>query len=120
MARFLQITFMFSDGPPKTTELEPIFNFISEDWCRFSPTAWLVWTARPASDFFYALKPSLGPRDSMLIIGVDMNDRNGWMPQWIWEWMDRRRQLAPPPPPAPPPPDYSNLLRALGGEPPFN
>jgi hypothetical protein len=109
MNRFLHIGFTFNAGPPKVRELEPTFDVLAPDWLRYSPTCWLVWTARPASDFFYGLKPFLGPSDSLLIIKADMSERNGWQPPWVWEWMDRKRQLGPPSPPAPPPADMNAL-----------
>jgi hypothetical protein len=115
MDRFLHISFTFNEGQPKVRELEPAFNYLAPDWLRYAFNCWIVWTARPSSDFLYGLRPFVGESDSMLIVKVDMSDRNGWEPQWVWEWMDRRRQLGPPPPPAPPPPDYSNFLSAFGG-----
>lgn len=110
MNRFLHISFTFNSGEPKVQLLEPVFNAIAPDWLRYSPNCWIVWTDRPASDFLYVLKPMIAESDSILIVKLDMTDRNGWQPQWIWEWMDRKRELGPPPPPAPPPADYNALL----------
>jgi hypothetical protein len=115
MDRFLHISFTFNDGLPKVQELEPVFNYMAPDWLRYSQNCWIVWTARPASDFLYGLKPLIGASDSMLIVKLDMDDRNGWQPKWVLDWMDRKRQLGPPPPPANPPSDLGNMLTALGG-----
>ncbi|SRR5216684_61383 len=115
MARFLHLGFTFPDGLPKTAELEPVMNFLSEDWIRYSPYCWIVWSSRPASDYLYAVKPLLGPRDTVLIVGLKMEDRNGWEPQSVWEWIDRKRQLGPPPPPTPPPSDLPTGLLGFGG-----
>jgi hypothetical protein len=112
MSRFLHISFTFNEGLPKVQELEPMFNAIAPDWMRYAPNCWIVWTARPASDFFYCLKPLIGPSDSMLIVALDMSDRNGWEPKWVWDWIDRKRQLGPPPPAAPPPSDLGGVLSA--------
>lgn len=113
MSRFLHISFTFNEGLPKVQELEPAFNALAPDWLRYAFNCWIVWTARPASDFLYTLKPAIGQSDSILIVKLEMSDRNGWQPQWVWEWMDRRRQLGLPPPPAPPPTDLGSLLNAL-------
>ena len=115
--RFLHIGFTFNEGVPKVQELEPIFNGLAFDWIRYSPTCWIVWTARPASDFLYAIKPNIGQTDSVLIVKLDLTDRNGWQPQWIWDWMDRKRDLGPPPPPALPPPDLANFFATLAPPP---
>jgi hypothetical protein len=117
MNRFLHISFTFNEGLPKVQELEPIFNALAPDWLRYAFNCWIVWTARPASDFLYSLKPAIGPTDSILIVKLDMSDRTGWQPQWVWEWMDRKRQVGPPPPPALPPPDLENILSGLGKSP---
>jgi hypothetical protein len=115
MNRFLHIGFTFNEGLPKVQELEPLFNALAPDWIRYSPNCWIVWTARPASDFMYALKNVVGQTDSFLIVKIDMSDRNGWQPLWVWEWMDKKRNLGPPPPPALPPPDLATLF---GNNPP--
>lgn len=107
--RFLHISFTFNEGP-KVQELVRVFDAATPDWIRYSPNCWIVWTARPASDLMYLLKPLLDVTDAMFIVKLDMTDRNGWQPTWIWEWMDRRRELGPPPPPAPPPSDLASLF----------
>lgn len=110
MNRFIHISFTFNEGVPKVQELEPLFNALAPDWIRYSPNCWIVWTARPASDFFYSIKPMIGATDAFLIAKLDVSERNGWQPQWIWDWMDKKRTLGPPPPPAPPPTDIGGLL----------
>jgi hypothetical protein len=54
------------EGLPKVQELEPIFSFLAPDWVRYTPTCWIVWSARPASDFLYGLEsaPPERPRRS--------------------------------------------------------
>jgi hypothetical protein len=109
MDRFLHISFTFNEGVPKVRELEPAFDYLAPDWLRYSFNCWIVWSSRPASDFLYGLKPLIGTSDSMMIVKLDMSDRNGWEPQWVWDWIDKKRQLGPPPPPAPPPLDLGAL-----------
>jgi hypothetical protein len=112
--RFLHISFAFNEGLPKVRELEPLFNALAPDWLRYSFNCWLVWTARPASDFLYALRAVIGASDSIMIVKLDLSDRTGWQPEWVWQWMDRKRRLGPPPPPAPPPVDLYSLLTQAG------
>ena len=120
MNRFLHISFTFNEGLPKVQELEPLFNTLAPDWVRYAFNCWIVWTPRPATDFLYALKPAIGNSDSILIVRLDLTDRSGWEPMWIWDWMDRKRQLGPPPPAAPPPPDYAGLLSQLPPDSPLS
>lgn len=120
MNRFIHISFTFNEGFPKVQELEPLFNGLAPDWIRYSQNCWIVWTARPASDFFYAIKPLIGATDSFLITKLDLSERNGWQPQWVWDWMDKKRTLGPPPPPALPPPDLGGLMGLLNPPPSGN
>jgi hypothetical protein len=113
MNRFLHISLTFNEGLPKVQELEPLFNALAPDWLRYSFNCWIVWTARPANDFLYALKGAIGKTDSVLIVKLDLSDRAGWQPKWIWDWMDRKRELGPPPPPAPPSDDLYGLLTGI-------
>jgi hypothetical protein len=111
--KFLHVGFHFG-STLKFRELEPVFTAIGDDWIRYAFNCWIIYTPRSAADVFYFLKPHLTADDQMLIVGIDVTERNGWLAQWIWEWMDRRRQLGPPPPPTPPPPDLKNALTGLG------
>ena len=29
--------------------------------------------------------------DSALIVRLDMDERYGWEPKWVWDWIDARR-----------------------------
>jgi hypothetical protein len=118
--RFLHISFTFNEGLPKVQELEPLFNALSADWMRYSFNCWIVWTARPANDYLYALRAAIGQSDSVMIVKLDLSDRTGWQPKWIWDWMDRKRELGPPPPPAPPSADLWGLLAESGVQNPFS
>jgi hypothetical protein len=110
--KYLHVTLLFSGPRPPENMLVAAFS-LADDWLKYANDCWIIWTARPASDWFYIFKNILGPNDMMLIVGLDMQERNGWMPQWIWEWIDRKRQLGPPPPPAPPPHDLGALLSGI-------
>jgi hypothetical protein len=41
------------------------------------------------------LKPYLSDHDHFLILGVNMTERNGLLPEWIWNWMNLRQQYQP-------------------------
>lgn len=90
MPRFLHVGFNFA-GQPKVKELEAAFS-ATGDWLRYSQNCWLIWTERTASDTFNALKPYLANDDQFLILEVNMNERNGWLPEWLWNWMNARQQ----------------------------
>jgi hypothetical protein len=90
MARFLHVGFNFP-GSPKIKELEAPFS-VAGDWVRYSPLCWVVWTQRSAQEVFTILKPYLINEDQFLIAEINMYERNGWLPEWIWKWMNERQQ----------------------------
>lgn len=99
--------------------MKPVFDHFADDWMRYAPNCWIVWTDRPPTDFYYAIHPRLKPKDSMLIVGLNMDERSGWLPRWIWDWIDKKRELGPPKPTALPPKDLPlGLLGAPFGVPP--
>jgi hypothetical protein len=93
MPRFLQVGFTFP-GPPKIKELEGPFS-TAGDWIRYSSHCWILWTDRSPQEVFTILKPYLSDHDHFLILGVNMTERNGLLPEWIWNWMNLRQQYQP-------------------------
>jgi hypothetical protein len=87
--QFLHIAFKWS-AAPKTTELEATFNQ-AVDWLRYTPNCWIVWTTSSAQKWFERLKPHLGASDHMFICRLDVTERNGWLPKWLWEWLGKQR-----------------------------
>lgn len=90
--KFLHIGFAFS-GPPRVVDLEPIFNGSDDDWIRYSATSWIVWTQRSANDWYLVVQPHIGPQEQVLVVGLDMNERSGWLTKSIWDWIDIRRGI---------------------------
>ena len=91
MARFFHVGFSFPNHP-KVKELEAAFS-ASGDWLRYSTHCWVVWTNRSAQDVFTTVKPYLSEGDQFLIAEINMNERNGWLPAWMWKWMNERQQF---------------------------
>lgn len=91
MARkFLHIGFVFT-GPPRVKDLEPVFDASGDDWMRYSASNWIVWTERSAAQWYSIISPHIALSEQVLIIGVDMNERYGWLTRSLWDWMDVRR-----------------------------
>ena len=90
MNRFLHISFHLQRGPSQGSRIGAAFPHPTPNWVRYAFNCWIVWTPRPATDFLYVLKPAIGNSDSILIVRLDLTDRSGWEPMWIWDWMDKR------------------------------
>jgi len=89
-AKYLLISFKFSEGPPKVKELEPVFDN-AIDWFRYSSTAWIVWSTSDSERWYERLRPHISDKDSMFIAALDAKDRQGWMSKSFWDWINQNR-----------------------------
>jgi hypothetical protein len=88
-ARFLHIAFDWS-GEPKISDIKPAFDH-AIDWVRYAPNCWIVWTTSDPERWFERLKPYLDEKDSLFICAIDINIRQGWLSQTIWDWIKKKR-----------------------------
>jgi hypothetical protein len=86
--RFLHVAFKFY-AQPKAAELEPVFNK-ARDWVRYAPNCWILWTSLSAKTWYERVKSSLDDGDNVLICQVMFDDRGGFLPKWIWKWIDEK------------------------------
>ena len=89
--RYLHIGFHFA-GPPKVSELEPLFAELADDWLRYSQSNCIAWTKYDQAYWTERLKISLGQFDHFLIVEVRSGQPlGGILPQWIWNWLYKPR-----------------------------
>jgi len=88
--KFLHIGINFA-GASKTNELEPAILQICDDWLRYSANNWIIWTSRSANDCAIHLRAFLSPNDQFYIAKLDLSEHQGWMPKWIWDWINKPR-----------------------------
>jgi len=89
MNRFVHVGFYFVSHV-KTRELEPVFTAIGEDWIRYSPLCWILWTSKPTPHIFTLLASHLSLGDNVLI-GAIAEDMFGYLTPWIWDWIQSKR-----------------------------
>jgi hypothetical protein len=109
--RFLHVSFNFP-RQSKVEELEPIFDK-ARDWVRYAPNCWIIWTSVSPRQWLGRLRPVLRSGEHVLICRVDLQERAGWLPGWVWEWIDRSRADRtghPPEAPVMPPPGGRRVL----------
>jgi hypothetical protein len=63
------------------------------NWFRYSPTCYLIYTRQSAGEWHRRIRtvPEMS-RHSFLLLGVNIEDRQGWMPKDVWEWIRARLQ----------------------------
>jgi len=84
---FLHISFDFK-GAVDHDALKKKFD-LAIDWIHYLPSCWIVYTTSSVQKWHERLKPLLGPRDLMFICKIDIKQRYGWLPKWVWEWMQK-------------------------------
>lgn len=101
--RFLQATFVWN-GPQKTIEqLKPIFD-LAQDWVSLGPI-WIIYTGEDVSTWAARARAVIGPSDYVIVCELtNITGANGWMPPWIWDWINKSRIDGP---------DYGLMLRSI-------
>jgi hypothetical protein len=90
-ARFLHVGVAYNSGFPLAPEtLDEVFDK-ALGWVRYSDTNWILWTTTSAADWTVRVRQRLSPGDHVFICRLDMNERQGWLPRWIWDWMRNPR-----------------------------
>ncbi len=88
--QFLHVGFDWGNAP-KLKQLEEIFNRAS-DWLRYAPNCWILWTGRSPNQWARRIRPLLDPGDHFFICKLDIDERQGWLPRWVWDWLRQDRQ----------------------------
>jgi hypothetical protein len=88
-AYFAQVSFHWNNKL-KVDEVVDAFNK-AVDWARIAPNCWIIYTTSPAKVWYNRIKPHLDEGDHVFICRLDMTERQGWLPKWTWEWMNKKR-----------------------------
>lgn len=92
--RYLLVMFNFPRNV-KSVELEPVFSAIGDDWFRFSPLTWILWTPKPATDVYVLLKAYLEAGDSIFISALSKTDMIAQVDMWVWDWLNSKDESRP-------------------------
>lgn len=83
--RFLLVTIGFAKKV-KTKELEPVFDRAA-NWLRYTPNCWLLLTTKSPNTWAARLQPHLDEKDHYFIVEINISERQGRLPKWMWEWI---------------------------------
>ena len=86
--KFLHISV---SGRPDTKQLEEKVFDKALDWVRYTPNCWIVWTSREPDDWFIRLRANVPRLESFFIVEINLENRRGWLPKWVWEWINKKR-----------------------------
>lgn len=87
--KFLHIGFRWGTVV-KEKELEAVFNYAT-DWLKYAPNCWILWTTTDPAGWWERIKPHVTEKDRVLICEININNRQGWLEPWIWDWIKKPR-----------------------------
>jgi hypothetical protein len=58
-------------------------------WWHYLESSWIVSTDQTADELWDRLEPHVKTRDHVLVVRIDGQDRQGWLPKKAWEWFRR-------------------------------
>ena len=61
------------------------------DWFRVTPNMWYICTSQDANEWFSRLQKYAKPEGYLLVIKLDIDDRQGWMSRSFWDWLKKNR-----------------------------
>lgn len=88
-SQILHVSFAFQ-GSPNLEALKKAFD-LGLDWAHYVPNCWIVKTTSSAEKWYERLKPCMGPNDLLLISRIDLNESQGWLSKWVWDWIAKNR-----------------------------
>lgn len=89
VAQFLHVSFNFKSEVNKDA-LKKQFD-LALDWAHYMPNCWLLYTTSDPDTWYSRLKSLLSDQDHLFIVKIDKSVRNGWLPKWVWEWLNKQR-----------------------------
>lgn len=61
---------------------------LARDWFYTSENFWILYTTSDAAKWMERLLPLAKPEGSLFISKLDSSDRQGWMHEKFWEWLE--------------------------------
>lgn len=83
--KFLHISFTANEE----TNFEEIKKKLdySKDWVQYIPGCFIIKTLKSVNSWYLTLKDLIGESNNIFICKIDLNERQGWLPEWVWDWI---------------------------------
>jgi hypothetical protein len=92
MAKFLHVSFNFEGRDPPTDAITKVFNKAT-DWVTYAPNCWIIYSTKPdASTWYQRIRAVLDEDDSVFVVEINLENRQGWLPTYVWDWIQKDRQ----------------------------
>jgi hypothetical protein len=90
MAKYLHVGFNFGSRPIPEEKLAVLFA-TSLDWVRYAPNCWILWTTTEPEEWYKYIKRDVHKDDTFFICELSITNRQGWLPQKVWDWIYKDR-----------------------------
>ena len=63
----------------------------SAQWLRLTSTTWMIQTdTQNAGDLYVLCYQTITASDGLFICKMDPSEKQGWLPKWVWDWINER------------------------------
>jgi hypothetical protein len=91
MAKFYHISFNFEGRPASTKAVKEVLSKAT-DWATYAPNCWIIYSTQEKAETWYTrLRRVLNEDDSIFVCELNIENRQGWLPESIWTWIDKNR-----------------------------
>jgi hypothetical protein len=89
-AKFIHISFNFEGREAPLSALAGIFD-TALDWARYAPNCWILYTNISIQNWYNRIKKVVHKDDTIFIVEINFNNKQGFLPSDIWDWMNKDR-----------------------------
>ena len=65
----------------------------AKTWWHYFDTVWIIGTNQSLTAWHAKLKTLIANSDSLFIVDITNRERNGWLPQRAWQWLDENEKV---------------------------
>lgn len=92
--RFLHISITPIFVPLDRQKVERRLTDLGRDWMSYNSLSWILWTNKSILTVSEMLMGEIRDEDQLLVIALNPAEvPNGRLPNWIWDWFNRPRNL---------------------------
>jgi len=63
----------------------------AKDWVRYSPNSYILYTTTSVQTWYTRLRRILDEKENIFVVELNIENRQGWLPKSVWEWLRKDR-----------------------------
>ena len=80
----------FKDKPVEASTVQDTFPSAA-GWARYAPNCWIISTSATATTIAEGVRKVCKDTDNIFIAAVNLQDRDGYLQQEIWDWIKKNQ-----------------------------